>query len=123
MDGSRLNVTHMNITWVKLSLEEARGVVTGYTVSYDTLDSRQRKEATLEFAQPEDSYKVIGGLGFTISYSITVSASTAVGQGTSSSPIIVNGKCLVIAASSNFLLIFCHSSTQLYLPAENARSS
>ena len=91
MDGIRLNVTHMNITWVKLSLEEARGVVTGYTVSYDTLDSRQRKEAMLELAEPEDSYKVIGGLGFTNSYSIRVSASTAIGQGTSSPPIIVNG--------------------------------
>ena len=91
MDGIRLNVTHMNITWVKLSLEEARGVVTGYTVSYDTLDSRQRKETMLELAEPENSYKVIGGLGFTNSYSIRVSASTAVGQGTSSPPIIVNG--------------------------------
>lgn len=105
MDGSRLNVTHMNITWVKLSLEEARGVVTGYTVSYDTLDSRRRKEAILEFAQPEDSYKVISGLGFTTSYSITVSASTAVGQGTSSSPIIVNGKCLGSDSS-----LFCFSA-------------
>ena len=92
MDGSRLNVTHMNITWVKLSLEEARGVVTGYTVAYDTLESRRRKEVMLEFAQPEDSYKVIGGLGFINSYSITVSASTAVGQGISSPPITVNGK-------------------------------
>ena len=94
MDGSRLNVTHMNITWVKLSLEEARGVVNGYTVSYETLESRRRKEALLEFAQPGDSYKVIGGLGFTTAYSITVSASTAVGQGTNSPPIILNGMCL-----------------------------
>ena len=81
----------MNITWVKLSLKEARGFITGYTMSYDTLDSRHRKEAMVEFAHPEDSYKVIGGLGFTASYSITVSASTAVGQGISSPPIIVNG--------------------------------
>ncbi len=66
-------------------------MVTGYTVSYDTLESRRRKEAMLELAQPEDSYKVIGGLGFITSYSITVSASTAAGQGTSSPPITVNG--------------------------------
>ena len=109
LDGNRLNVTHMNITWIKLSLEEARGVVTGYTVSYDTTDSHQRKEAVLEFAQPEDSYKVIGGLGFTTSYAITVSASTAVGQGISSPPIIVNGEYL----GNDSSLYVCKYNTHL----------
>ena len=90
--ANRLNVTHMNITWRKLSLEEARGFITSYTVSYDTLDSRRRKEATVEFVHPEGSYKVISGLGITISYVVTVSASTAVGLGINSPPIIVNGK-------------------------------
>ena len=86
-----MNVTHMNITWMKLSLEEARGFIISYTVSYDTLDSRRREEATVEFVHPEGSYKVISGLGITTSYSVTVSANTAAGQGVNSPPIIVNG--------------------------------
>lgn len=89
--ATRLNVTHMNITWIKLSLEEARGFITGYTVLYNTLNSRRKKEAVIEFIDPEGSYKVISGLGFTTSYSVTVSASTTAGQGISSPPIIVDG--------------------------------
>ena len=101
VDVSRLNVSHMNITWVKLTLEEARGFITGYIVSYDTLESRRRKEAVVEIIHPEGSYKVIGGLGFTTSYSVTVSASTTAGQGISSRPIMANGNkftlsCMVL---------------------------
>ncbi len=40
---------------------------------------------------PDSSYKVIGGLGFTESYSITVSASTSVGEGISSVTILAHG--------------------------------
>lgn len=41
---------------------------------------------------PESSYKVIGGVGITESYSITVSASTSAGEGISSPPFILTGK-------------------------------
>ena len=89
---SRLNGTHMNISWVKLTLEEARGFVTGYTVRYDNIESRrERREARVEVVPPESSYKVIGGLGFTESYSITISASTLAGEGIDSMAIRVSG--------------------------------
>ena len=94
--GSRLNITHMNITWTKLSFAEAKGFLTRYTVSYDTVESRRRKEALVEFVHSESSYKVIGGLGITTSYLVTVSASTAAGQGSSGSSIIVNGNYIAI---------------------------
>lgn len=102
-----MNVTHMNVTWMKLSLEEARGFITSYTVSYDTLDSRPRKEATVEFVHPEDSYKVISGLGITTSYSVKVSASTAVGPGINSPPIIVNGNQITITLLWCYCTVFC----------------
>jgi len=89
---NRLNATHMNVSWVKLTLEEARGFVTGYTVRYDTLESRGRRAVRIEAVHPDSSYKVIGGLGFTESYSITVSASTVVGEGMSSSAVLSPGE-------------------------------
>ena len=73
------------------TLEEARGFITGYIVSYDTLDPHNRREAMVEFIHHEISYEAISGLGFTISYSFTVSAITTVGQGISSPPITVYG--------------------------------
>ena len=105
VDISRPNVTHMNITWVKLTLEEARGFITGYTVSYDTLDLRRRKEAMVEFIHPEGSFKVIGGLGFTTSYSVTVSASTTAGEGISSPPITAYGNQSIIHGISLSLAV------------------
>ncbi len=87
----RLNVTHMNVTWTKLSLEEARGIITTYTVTYEIVSSRRRKEVMEELSEPDNSYKVIGGLDFTSSYSVMVSASTTAGRGISSSTYVVQG--------------------------------
>ena len=94
---SRINGTHMNVTWVKLTLEEARGFVTGYTIRYDTIALRRRRAVRMEVVDQEDSYAVIGGLGFTESYSITVSASSTAGEGIASEPILVYGRnCIII---------------------------
>ena len=92
MDVVRLNVTHMNVTWVTLSLEQARGFITGYTVTYQSLALRSRKEAAvMEFVQPDGTYKVIGGLEYTVPYLVMVSARTAPGEGISSPAITVDG--------------------------------
>lgn len=91
MDAVRLNVTHMNVTWVTLTPEQARGFITGYTVTYQSLALRSRKEAVMEFVQPGDTYKIIGGLEYTTPYLVTVSARTAVGEGISSPAITVHG--------------------------------
>ncbi len=79
----------MNVSWVKLTLEEARGFITGYMVAYDTMELRRRRAVRMEVVSPDSS---IGGLGFTESYSITVSASTVAGQGISSFPIVSHGE-------------------------------
>ena len=46
----------------------------------------------MEVAHSDSSYKVIGDLGFTESYSLTISARTIAGEGIRSSPIISPGK-------------------------------
>ena len=88
----RLNATHVNISWVKLTLDEARGFVTLYTIRYDSVGSRNKRAVKIEVAGPESSYKVIGGVGITESYSVTVSASTSAGEGIIGTPVIVSGK-------------------------------
>ena len=82
----------MNITWGKLSLEEARGFITHYTITYDVKEDRRKREATVVEVQPEGSYKVIGGLDLKRSYGVELSASTIEGEGVKSSTITVNGK-------------------------------
>lgn len=81
----------MNVSWVKMTLEEAKGFVISYTVRYDVIESRRRRTVRLEVVEPDSSYKIIGDFGLTESYSITVSASTIAGEGIESAPIIVQG--------------------------------
>ena len=81
----------MNVSWEKLTLEEARGFLTFYTITYATLESRRRRDVRMEMVHPDSSYRVIGGLGYTESYSVTVSASTSVGEGVSSIAILSRG--------------------------------
>ena len=92
----RLNGTHMNITWGKLTPAEARGFPTGYTITYDVLEQQQRKKRQIltEEAGPNESYKVIGNLELTTSYLVTVSANTIGGKGVDSEEIVAERKYL-----------------------------
>ena len=121
----RLNVTHMNVTWTKLTLEDARGFITAYTVTYEMVGLRRRKEVMEEISEPENSYKVVGGLGFTTSYSVMVSASTIAGQGISSSAITVQGKHCGTETEFAFIIMLSisFSSTLFIFPIEIKRST
>lgn len=101
-----MNATHMNISWVKLTLEEARGFVTSYTIRYDTLETRRKRAVVMEVVHPDSSYKVIGGLGVTETYSITVSASTSAGEGIESTPFSISGIGIdVLFYNNEFILL------------------
>lgn len=93
----------MNVTWTKLTLEEARGIITAYIMMYEIVSSRHKKEVMEELSEPGKSYKVVGGLDFTSSYLVTVSASTAAGRGISSSTFTVQGKCNSMSTMINAL--------------------
>lgn len=77
----------MNITWLKLTLEEARGFITGYAITFDVVSRQTRRQAVTVHADPEASYKVIANLVITYQYSVMVSATTSAGQGLSNDPI------------------------------------
>ena len=88
----RVNGTHMNITWGKLSLEEARGFITGYFVTYDINDGRRKREVRSELVGKDESYKLIGNLDIEKNYYVTVSARTSAGEGVASIAVVVNGE-------------------------------
>ncbi len=97
---SRLNGTHMNVTWQRLSLEEARGFPIGYIITLEDVGaSRQRRVALTSVSGPEDSYKVIGGLDLTTQYSVSVGAATSEGGGLQSTEVLLEGKNIITSLS------------------------
>ena len=90
----RLNGTHMNVSWQKLSLEEARGFIRGYFITFIEIEegNRRKRDAFRVEVGPEVSYTVISGLDLTKQYSVTVSAATSAGEGTKADQSSVNGK-------------------------------
>lgn len=83
MVAKRLDGAHINVSWMPLTLEEARGFIQFYTVMYEAEDSRRRGVESIE-VEPNKNSVVIGGLSIELSYSIFVSASTRAGMGPSS---------------------------------------
>ena len=80
--------TTMLVSWTPLTLSEARGFVTFYTVAYTpVLNSRRRQvsQDTMYMNVSADSSSVtIVGLDGSLAYSVQVSAGTRAGQGVQS---------------------------------------
>jgi len=94
----RLNDTHMIVTWTPLSLEQAHGFITGYTVSYEPAPNtggRRKRQAGPRAETVSGTPATIGGLTPNVAYSVTVRASTAAGAGVTSDPIIASGVWVV----------------------------
>ena len=104
----RLNSTAMNVSWTLLTLEEARGFVTSYTVSYRK-DEGMAKRTTESVVVPggEQSRVVIGGLDPGSSYLVSVSASTSTGTGEMSEPVSVPATTLNVRICMNNYVNLC----------------
>lgn len=77
----------MQVAWIPLSLEEARGFITLYVVTYSS-DSQRKKRATHTVNVPGDQVSVtIPDLDSNTRYSVSVAATTAAGMGDSSTPV------------------------------------
>ena len=101
----RFNTTHMNVTWERLTLEEARGFITAYTITYDSSVSRRKRAAGVKAVDPDQSYAVIGGLELAASYYVILSASTAIGPGINTI-ITVKCKCVLYRDQGHKYIIF-----------------
>ena len=87
----RLTSTQLAVRWKPLSLEEAHGFITHYTVTADPASNQRRQQAEGAFSVtvgPNTTRAVLDGLSSEVIYWVTVSASTAVGTSTN------NNRCL-----------------------------
>ena len=84
----------MNVSWVRLSLGDARGFITGYIVRYDASNQLRKREASIEIAGQNDTYIIIGNLYFKSEYRVTVSGFTVAGEGIQSPGTVMSGKIL-----------------------------
>ena len=84
----RTSDTSMTVRWTRLTIVEARGVITGYIIEYKPTDSKKRQTQQVE-AGPDESVVVIQNLNPSVAYSVTVYAVSGGGQSTASNPVTV----------------------------------
>ena len=80
----------MAVSWSPLSLEEARGFITRYTVTAQPANTQRRQDRTVTVSvNPSENMTVLEGLDRTLAYWVSVSASTAAGTSTNNSRVFV----------------------------------
>ena len=86
---TRINETAMSITWTLIPITLAQGKILHYIVTYSVQHSTGQANISSVNVSANKSTVTIGGLQPDISYIVTVSAATSVGEGNSSKPMIV----------------------------------
>ena len=86
------------VTWELLTLEEARGFITGYTVTAQQADFGLvlRQTPTSVRVSPNDTMATISGLDPKHAYTITLSANTSQGGNSSSTLLQPIGESMII---------------------------
>ena len=109
-----------------METDKQNGIITGYTIIYRSQTENHNGNVT---AGPNDRQKDITGLKEYVLYNITVLAFTAVGNGPSSTPVLVvrtneDGKLVIletISLSLNCFInprsVFCNHSRKCPTPS------
>ena len=85
--GRNTSSTSILVTWDEVPTDGQNGIITSYTITYQSLTQDHNGHFTVEFSAHQT---VLTGLKKYVNYSITVFASTVKGNGPASSPIIVS---------------------------------
>ena len=91
------SLTELKVSWEPLTLEQARGFITAYLVSYSSEEDERRKRShdSERVSVPgEETSVTLMDLDSKQKYSISVAAETAEGQGVPSVEINAPGKHL-----------------------------
>ena len=88
------SLTDLQVSWVPLTLEEARGFIKSYIVIYSSDDQRKMcdHEISREVVPGDQSSVTLDGLDSNRQYSISVAAETAAGTGVRSNPLSAPSK-------------------------------
>ena len=89
----RISGSMMRVSWTSLTLTEARGFITHYTVAYFPLSSGSKREELnilYQTVSKDSSEATIEGLDGYSAYVVQVSASTVAGAGGYSRAIIAS---------------------------------
>ena len=89
--AGRLSDSSIAVSWGPLTLEEARGFVTGYTVTAVPITEAKRRrheEEIMTTADPNTSRVVLNGLDPRLAYWVSVSGSTAAGTSTNNPGVL-----------------------------------
>lgn len=76
---NRLNGTAMSVSWTPLNKAQSNGFILRYTVTYSETGSRKRQSPQTVMVSGDRSDVTIAGLDPGSAYSVSVTASTAVG--------------------------------------------
>ena len=85
--GQSIGSTSILVTWDEVPAAEQNGIITNYNISYHSLTEKHSSSATVDCVARQ---MTLTGLREFVNYSITVFASTVVGNGPASDPIIVS---------------------------------
>ena len=87
------SLTDLEVSWIPLTLEEARGFIRSYAVTLTSGGDRRKKRAVEVEEVPGDQTSIsFPGLDSNREYSVSVAAETAAGVGVSSEPVSAPSK-------------------------------
>ena len=87
VSGHNTSSTSIFIIWNDIPAAEQNGIITSYNITYHSLTENHSNSTTVDFP---DRQVTLTGLKKFVNYSITVSASTKIGPGPASKPVIVS---------------------------------
>ena len=85
--GRNTSSTSILVEWDHVSKPDRNGIITSYNITYHSLTENHSNSTIVDF--PGRQGTLIGLKEF-VNYSITVSASTKIGPGPASNPVIVS---------------------------------
>lgn len=107
----RLSNTAISVSWTPLSLTEARGIITGYSITYEparSLGKRSSQEQRTVIAGPDQRSYVIGDLEDGTVYCVSVAVMTEAGVGPASDSVYEDGNLIAatyVACNYNMLYV------------------
>ena len=121
----RLTSTQLAVRWIPLSLEEARGFITHYTVTAEPVSKTQTSqqiEGVLSVTVGSNATSVVmHELSSALTYWVTVSANTVVGTSTNNSRCLTNPSGTDHFFQILLLLLLTFSTLSLFMPISLTR--